>query len=239
MPLLDHFRPPLSDYVRLESFLFTWTTSLTDLIYKVAPPQFFANEIISARGQPQIDIEDSTPDDGPVAEAARQAVWKPSPPDQAFSAVIPDNFEVQVLLKDGGSPLMCVLLLASPGNKQLPEYRKAFATKVAAYLQIGVGVCLIDIVANADGNLHNEALRLMAGSRERPPIGEAACYAASYRPVRRDGRTEVECWCEGFRVGERLPTMPLRLAADVFIPIDFEETYMDVCRRRRILSMMQ
>ncbi len=36
-------------------------------------------------------------------------------------------------------------------------------------------------------------------------------------------------------VGAPLPVMPLRLTGDLFVPVDFEATYQEACRRRRII----
>lgn len=49
-----------------------------------------------------------------------------------------------------------------------------------------------------------------------------------------DRAGEVDVWTERFRVGGRLPTMPLRLVADYFVPIDLETIYTEVCLRRRV-----
>ena len=37
-------------------------------------------------------------------------------------------------------------------------------------------------------------------------------------------------------IGSPLPVMPLRLAGDTFVPINFEATYQEACRRRRLPS---
>jgi hypothetical protein len=59
-------------------------------------------------------------------------------------------------------------------------------------------------------------------------------YAAAYRPVLRAGRPEIDAWLTTCAVGSPLPEMPLRLASDLFVPVDFESTYAEACRRRRI-----
>ena len=38
-----------------------------------------------------------------------------------------------------------------------------------------------------------------------------------------------------FNVGDTLPTMPLRLIADYFVPVELELTYTEACRRRRLI----
>jgi hypothetical protein len=73
----------------------------------------------------------------------------------------------------------------------------------------------------------------MPGDLRLPPA--KSLYAASYRPVLRDGRPEVDIWANAFAVGDPLPTMPLRLIADYFVPVELEATYMEACRRRRLL----
>jgi hypothetical protein len=42
-------------------------------------------------------------------------------------------------------------------------------------------------------------------------------------------------WTATFAVGDPLPTMPLRLIADYFVPVDFEAAYTEACRRRRLI----
>jgi hypothetical protein len=37
-----------------------------------------------------------------------------------------------------------------------------------------------------------------------------------------------------FAVGDPLPELPLRLTGDLFVPVDFEATYQEACRRRRL-----
>jgi hypothetical protein len=64
---------------------------------------------------------------------------------------------------------------------------------------------------------------------------EPSLYAATYRPVIRDGRPELDVWARQFALGEPLPTMPLRLIADYFVPVELELTYTETCRKRRLI----
>jgi hypothetical protein len=38
-----------------------------------------------------------------------------------------------------------------------------------------------------------------------------------------------------FAVGDPLPTLPLRLTGDLFVPVEFEAAYQEACRRRRLV----
>jgi hypothetical protein len=64
---------------------------------------------------------------------------------------------------------------------------------------------------------------------------DVGLYAASYRPVRIGGRDLIEVWTHRLALGESLPTMPLRLVHELFVPVEFETTYAETCRRRRVV----
>jgi hypothetical protein len=57
--------------------------------------------------------------------------------------------------------LVGVIELVSPGNKDRPAERLAFATKCASYLAQGVSLIVMDVVTNRHANLHNDIMRLM------------------------------------------------------------------------------
>jgi hypothetical protein len=48
------------------------------------------------------------------------------------------------------------------------------------------------------------------------------------------GPSEIEIWPATFSVGDPLPELPLRLTGDLFVPVDFEASYQEACRRRRL-----
>src|SRR5262249_12420725 len=112
--------------------------------------------------------------------------------------------------------------------------RRAFATKCASYLYQGISVILIDIVTHRGGNLHNETLRVMesAETLQLPP--EVSLYAVAYQPLRRDDKEEIAIWHSPVALGQPLPRLPLALRADLVIPVDFEATYTEACRRKRL-----
>ena len=80
----------------------------------------------------------------------------------------------------------------------------------------------------------NETLRLMEMDPQYELPAETNLYAVAYRPVQRQGRGEIELWPATFGVGDALPTLPLRLTGDLFVPVDFETAYQEACRRRRM-----
>ncbi len=94
---------------------------------------------------------------------------------------------------------------------------------------------ILDIVTNRRANLHNETMRLMNAANEMDLPAAVELYAVAYRPVRREERPEIDVWTSTVAIGAPLPVMPLRLTGDLFVPVDFEATYQEACRRRRII----
>ncbi len=242
MPLLDHFHPPLSAERRWESFHSSWATRLADaLTERWLPPNYIAEE--HAHLGPSVEIDVATfareasasreEESGTVATLGSK-VWSPPAADAVLPAVFPDTFEVRVLSTDTGPRLVAAIELISPGNKDRPTERRAFATKVASYLYQGISVIIVDIVTNRRANLHNEVLQVMqaADILQLPP--ETTLYAVAYRPLRRSQGDAIDLWRIPLAVGEALPTLPLGLRADLVIPVDFEATYAEACLRKRL-----
>ncbi|MDB5311873.1 MAG: hypothetical protein JWO38_6075 [Gemmataceae bacterium] len=237
MPLLDHFRPPLGDEAGWNSFHSNWATRIADQIADSLPEDFQVEEYAKASGGVEIDIATTRTGSAGNGVAADRwhSPWQPPPPTGHMPTLFPDKFEVLVFQFSGGRHLVGAIELVSPGNKDRQEARDAFATKIASYLQQGVNVIVIDVVTSRRANMHHEVMRLLNVSEELARTAETAQYAVSYRPVLREGRPEVDWWFKGFGVGDLLPTMPLRLIGDYFIPVDFEAAYTEALRRRRLI----
>jgi hypothetical protein len=85
---------------------------------------------------------------GPAMATLAAAVWKPPAAVMEIPAVFPDTMEVLVFNNEGGQTLVAAIELISPGNKDRPETRQAFAAKCASYLQQGIGLVAVDIVTS-------------------------------------------------------------------------------------------
>jgi hypothetical protein len=239
MPLLDHFHPPLSRERHWESFHAAWLGSLADDLNRRLPPGYFAEEQVHAGAGVEIDVGtfeepgQSNENGGGSAPEAPGAWFAPAPA-MTVPAVFANDFEVRVFESRGGPTLVAAVELVNPRNKDRPEARRGFATKCASYLHQGVSLVVVDVVTGRHANLHNEVVRLMGQAEAALLPAEAVLYAVSYRPVRRDGREEIDLWPATYSVGDPLPTLPLALNARLSVPVDLEATYADACRRRRV-----
>lgn len=245
MPLLDHFHPPLEDEYPWDSLHSGWATRLADwLNERWLPPQFIAAEHTHAEASLEIDVatfargatraEGLRSDGGGTATLA-PAVWTPPAAEHTIPALFPDTFEVRIYQTRGGRTLVGAIELISPGNKDRADKRQAFAAKCASYLHQGVSLLLIDIVTDRRANLHNEVMRLVNAPPDVDFPTGVDLYGAAYRPVLREARPEIDLWKSACAVGQPLPVLPLRLTGDLFVPVDFEATYLETCRRRRLI----
>ncbi len=240
MPLLDHFHAPLGASRRWESFHSSWATKISDaLTERWLPPNYIAEEYAHVGPSVEIDVatfeqaDEAAEDEGAVATLGPKT-WSPPLADATISAVFLDTFEVRILSTDAGPKLVAAIELVSPGNKDRAAERRAFAAKCASYLSQGIGLIVVDIVTNRRANLHNEILQLMDAADAARLAPEVSLYAVAYRPLRREGKDEIDVWRAPLALGRPLPTLPLSLRADLVIPVDFEATYAEACTRKRL-----
>jgi hypothetical protein len=243
MPLLDHFHPPLSAERRRESFHSSWATKLADaLTERWLPPNYVAEEYVHLGPSLEIDVGTferegpASAEERGVAAATNTKVSAPPAADGVLPAVFPDTFEVRVLSMDTGPKLVAAIELISPGNKDRPAERRAFATKCASYLVQSMSVIIVDIVTNRRANLHNEILRVLEAPAALELPATLSLYAVAYRPLRRADGDGIDVWRSPLTMGQALPTLPLGLRADLAIPVDFEATYAEACLRKRLIG---
>jgi hypothetical protein len=240
MPLLDHFHPPLSERRHWEAFHSRWAGALADALNAGdLPENLFAEPSVHIGGQAQVDVATLDQVIGPTANGAgatrtlsRPAQAAPAPT-WVLPAVFPDSFEVKVFSTESGPTLVAAIELVSPSNKDRPETRRAFAVKCASYLAQGIHLIIVDVVTNRTANLHNEIMAVMENTGFDLP-SEAKLYSVAYRPVLRESREEIDVWPATFQIGDRLPDLPLYLAADLMVMIGFEAAYQETCEKLRL-----
>jgi hypothetical protein len=242
MPLLDHFRPPLSERRPWESLHAAWAGALADALNDhILPPGYVALEQVHAGAAVEIDVATyAEPGTVPAPErdggttTATRTVWVPAAPPLVMPAAFPPSCTIQILSTEGGRTLVAAIELVSPGNKDRASKRRLFAAKCATYLARGVGLVVIDVVTSRQANMHNELGDLLGWQPAHRMPAETSLYAVAYRPLRRDTSEELDTWPMPLAVGEPLPTVPLSLEAEHCLAVDLEAAYAEACRRRRV-----
>lgn len=242
MPLLDHFRKPASR-VPWPSIHGTWISELATRLNATLPPGYLALNNFSLGGGLEIDIGIEEEDDPPppvsassgggTAVATARAVYAPPAATGTAQYEFPDTIEVRVENEETGQ-LVGAIELVSPGNKDRGAKRDMFLAKCLDYLAGGACVVVVDVIAARRANLHNEIVARL-GADALALSEEDHLYAATYRPIIRKKKMNVDVWANPLRIGETIPTMPLRVVAGLFVPVELEETYAAACRGRKLV----
>ena len=237
MPLLDHFRSPLAESRHWESLHGAWAYAMMGVLNReVLPPGYFAEAQVHI-GQVEIDVPTFAHDTPAVWPEANGGVavktWAPPAATVIVPAVFPDSVELRVFRNEGGPTLVAAVELVSPGNKDRPETRRAFAIKCASYLHERIGLVIVDVVTERLGNLHNELATLLQWPGNNRMNPESPLYAAAYRPPDPSG-DRIEVWPVELVVGQPLPTVALALRDGPTVPLDLDATYAEARRQSRV-----
>src|SRR5262249_40227979 len=198
MPLLDHFRPPLSQRRHWDSFHGAWAEAMASMLNQsLLPERFVAEARVKLGGQVEIDVGTFTENGTPSsASSGGIAVW--APPQPIATAPLefqdPDIFEVQVLSEEEGPRLVAAIEVVSAADKDRPANRRMFAVKCASYLQSGVSVIIVDVVTERAGNLHAELLDLLQVRVSTPGQTPHDLYAVAHRRAGIAGECRLETW---------------------------------------------
>ncbi|MCI0704590.1 MAG: DUF4058 family protein [Planctomycetia bacterium] len=245
MPLRDHFHPPLSVRKSWESFHGGWAFVMAQRLNGAILSDRYESESKSHRGAVvEIDLATYEEDQGSSlfrengnggVATVPQTYAPPAPPIAGeVSFVETDVFEVQVYKQEGGWKLVAAVELVSTANKDRPSHRRTFATKVAAYLQAGVSVVVLDVVTERQANLHDDLVKALHLSDAFAWQSATGLSVISYRVVKVNERERLEMWPTELAVGEPLPTVPLWLSPVLAVPLELELTYTNTCESLRI-----
>lgn len=242
MPLRDHFRSPVNDKHRWDAVHGGWPMEIVRTLFDRLPHGYVAEPQVY-RGAPfEVDVAMVEDDDRPARVAAAgsaggTAILATDAPTLTVAADLTelDEYEVKVIDMERGWTLVAAIEIVSPSNKDRPDTRAQFVSKVAAYLRQDVCVAVVDIVSIRQANLYAELLARLG--REDPRLGTPppALYAVTLRRRKpRRGRPLLDAWFHPLTVGEPLPTLPLWLGPDLRIELPLEPGYQEVCRLLRI-----
>lgn len=234
MPLLDHFHPPLSRTHPWRGFHGAWAAAMARWLNAgILPPGYYAVPFLDRDGPVEIDVA-ALRESGPEADSGVVQRWAPADPGLAVAVEWPAGDDVRVeVFSDEGDPLLTAAVeLVSPGNKDRPRSREAFAAKCADYLGRGCGLVVVDAVTTRRADLHADllaALGVDATSAMPSPLS-----AVSYRAIGRGEDGRLLAWPAKLEVGQPLPTIPLWIGPDLAVPLDLEASHAAACKDLRI-----
>ncbi len=235
MPLLDHFRPPLSRTHPWRGFHGAWAAAIARLLNAgVLPSGYYAVPFLDRDGPIEIDVAALRETVGPSLDGAAPQPWNPPEPGLALAVEWPkvDEVRVEVLTDDGDPRLAAAIELVSPRNKDRISAREAFAAKCADYLRRGCGMVVIDVVTTRRADLRGDLWEALGVESE--PAGPGTLSVVSYRSVDRDGEGQLLAWPVSLEIGHSLPTVPLWLGGEDAVPLDLEMSHRAACEDLRI-----
>lgn len=246
MPLLDHFRSPLSERRPRESFHATWASTMADGLNRELPEGFVALEQIHSGAPIEIDVATfsengaahSPPRNGGVATLPK-AVWLPQAAPITMPAEFPEGCTVQIVDTQGGRTLVAAIELISPGNKDRETKRKLFVAKCVTYLSRGVGLIIVDVVTSRHENMHNELVQFLGLDKSLQMQSDTFTYVVAYRPIQSGPAGRIDAWPTPLQVGRILPKVPLSLGAELCLPLDLESSYQEACDRRKVIEAIK
>lgn len=212
MPLLDHFRPPLSPRRQWHAFHNSWATYLAAAINRQLPEAYFAE----ANGQFGSDIDVAA--DGSVTARDRDAL-------DPIEVLVYQDEDDDVLWLTGAVEFI------TPSIKADPLAQDRFVSRCVAYDAHTVGFILVDVVTDPGANLHNELMGRMGPGGK---LLESELYAVSYRPCYRNGVPGMDVCDYTLQLGAPLPTLSLWLPREICLQVDLEETYTRTCQEQRV-----
>lgn len=227
MPLLDHFHPPMDDEAPWEAVGTLWIANVVKLLNRTLPKdEFRAFPNIHLGHMVEADVAEyqAHRDDGSTGEGDTRTAVLPAPV-LTFAPEFPDDFEVRIQTLKGVRRLVAVIEFVSQSNKDREDSRQKILRKCAGYIQLGIGLVLVDTVTNRHANLHNELVRFLGDGRV-PTMPNAHTYVASWRPHGFDAVESLDLWPYPLAVGQPIPSVPLPLKNGPEVMLDLETTYM-------------
>jgi hypothetical protein len=210
-----------------------WITELLKWVRRRLPPgyrAFIGSAPVVAVGAPprRPDIGEGRRPDRARIEDVRSG--NDVDPDSGFS--LSPDIELAVSTLEPGTSvavekqgrLIAAIELISPRNKDRPDSRADYLARYLAYLQESVHLLVVDVHRRPIGFSFADQIAVDLSIDQEPM---PAPLAVSYRvgePAATGGRY-LAIWRRALKEGAILPTLPLALDIDSFVPVNLELTY--------------
>lgn len=227
MPLLDHFHFPDMRLASWEEVHGMWPVMMAVRLNSFIPQQFRSGVSINLGNLVEVDSDAKY-------ENATSIAWEAASPTLLLETqeLTPPEYEVRIYNESQGRQLVAAVEIVSPRNKDRPRARDEFVSKCHALLQQQVCLVIVDPVTTPKSNLFAELAERVGA--EPPASANESIYAVSMRLVSVRKRARIETWEHILEVGAPLPTLPLWITPDKYVPLELERTYTETCKGLRI-----
>ncbi len=242
MPLRDHFRSPLDDVHSWDELHGMWPAMIVRQLVEVLPEPYFAAPGVHLGTLYEVDVgtyrepSPESPDASAGEGGLTLATYSPPQPTITLEPRLPnqDVYEVRIYDSRRNRRLVAAIEIVSPSNKDRPETRATFVSKVAALLKHDICVSIVDVVSTSDFNLYADLMDFLQSTD--PDLGDdpRPMYAVTLRLRYENHRRLMDNWYHSLAIGQPLPTLPIWLKETRAISLDLEQSYEETCRTLRI-----
>jgi len=242
MPLRDHFRSPLDDKHSWDELHGMWPAMIVRQLIEVLPEPYFAAPGVHLGSLYEVDVgtygdRDPGGADFDTGEGGLAlATHAPPKPTLSLEPELrhQDVYEVRIYESRRNRRVVAAIEIVSPSNKDRPEHRDAFVSKVAHLLKNDICVSIIDVVSTSYFNLYAESIDACNGVD--PALeGEPTPVSAVTVRFRHENRKRMmDNWYYPLAIGRALPTLPIWLTETFAVSLDLEACYEETCRTLRI-----
>jgi len=164
------------------------------------------------------------------------ATYAPPKPTLTLEPALPDQdtYEVRIYDSRRNRRLVAAIEIVSPSNKDRPDSRTAFVSKVATLLKNDICVSIVDVVSTSHFNLYAELMTSIHGVD--PALGDEppSMYAVTLRTRYQKQLKMMDNWYHPLEIGKPLPTLPIWLRENFAVSLELESSYVETCRTLRI-----
>jgi hypothetical protein len=219
-----------------------WPATIVRELNKVLPEPYFAEPGVHLGTLYEVDIgtyhetRQQAVDGDADEDGSAVATYAPPKPTLTLEPRLPnqDVYEVRIYNSRRNRRLVAAIEIVSPSNKDRPETRGTFVSKVAALLKNDVCVSIVDVVSTSDFNLYAELMRFLESTD--PALGDVPppMYAVTVHMRYEGTRRMMDNWYHPLAIGEPLPTLPVWLKETHAVSLELEASYEETCRTLRI-----
>jgi hypothetical protein len=223
---------PIHDWTRMEAGVFhhfhlSWVVRIADALNGGLLPPGYMAMLERATGRPIPDgdaLRSREPEEGPeggidVAEAPPTA--------RVIARLERINYSKRadrVVIRHGLGKVVAIIEIVSPGNKDSRHAIRTFVEKAADILSQGVNLLIVDLFPPTPRDpqgIHGAIWEELAGEPFELPPGKPLTVA-SYLGV-----DMLTTYVEPVGIGDALPSLPIFLSEDRYIPAPLEATYQE------------
>jgi hypothetical protein len=211
-------------------------------LIEVLPEPYFAAPGVHLGTLYEVDVgtyrepSPDSPNDSAGESGLALATYSPPKPTVTLEPRLPnqDVYEVRIYDSRRNRRLVAAIEIVSPSNKDRPETRATFVSKVATLLKPNICVSIVDVVSTSDFNLYAVLMDFLQSTD--PDLGDdpPSMYAVTLRLRYENHRRLMDNWYHSLAIGQTLPTLPIWLKETWAISLDLEQSYEETCRTLRI-----